>query len=652
MRRLFADSGDTAELVRAQYTAFSKQVPIIYFILVTNTLAVCYSFYGVAPDYLSIFVPGVLCAICVARFIFWLFRDVEKVSDAQARRQIRHLHCVAGFLSVFFVAWALALYQYGDPYGQAQVAFYIGLTVVGCIVCLMQVRSAALLVAVIVNVPYVGFFLLRDSASLRAMAINLALVSVAMMVMLLVYARDFANLVQSRKTLMHKQAETQRLSDENLRLANLDSLTELPNRRRFFGALDEAFARAQDAGNSVSIGVIDLDGFKPVNDTYGHLVGDRLLVEAASRLQAFATAPVYRLGGDEFAVIYEGDASRDGLSMLGARLIDALRAPFVFDPLDVRIGCSVGFASFPNSASSAAQLYERADYALYYAKRYRRGEAVLFSAEHEDEIRAYSAIELALQRADLEAELSMVFQPIVDTETARPIALEALARWTNPTLGDVSPGAFIPVAERNGMIRVLTLILLRKALTSMKSWPEPVKLSFNLSALDISSPEGVLRIVDIIRRSGVDPRQIDFEITETAVTSDFEKALETIKALKALGSGVSLDDFGAGYSSLSHVRSLPLDKIKIDRSFIVDIANSKISHDIVKSLQALCDDIGIVCVAEGVEDAEQVAALASVGCKVAQGYYFSYPIPDTDVGDYLVATKWLRAGGSAGQSAA
>lgn len=642
MRGLFAVSGDNIELVRAQYAAFSKQIPILYFILITNSLAVGYSFYGVAPDYLSLYFPGALCAICAARLIFWLCHGSEKVTDDQAVRHLRQVHVLAAFLSVFFVTWALMLYQYGDAYGRGQVAFYIALTVMGCIACLMQVRSAALLVAVIVDVPYVLYFLVVGNSSLRAMAVNIALVSVAMMVMLFGYARDFANLVDSRKSLMQKQEETQRLSDENLRLANLDSLTELGNRRQFFTMLEAAFARACTHGGRFAIGVIDLDGFKPVNDTHGHIVGDRVLVEASRRLQSFSEAVVYRLGGDGFAVIVEGAVSADQLQALGQHLIGALHAPFLFDPLDVRVGCSVGFAVYPDSAATAAQLYERADYALYHAKRYRRGEAVLFSAAHEEEICQYSAVELALRRADLESELSMVFQPIIDAEAGRPMALEALARWTSPSLGEVSPANFIPVAERNGMIRVLTRVLLQKALASMQSWPGDIRLSFNLSAHDISSAAGVLRIVDIIHRSGVDPRRIDFEITETAIASDFETAQETIRTLKALGAGISLDDFGAGYSSLSHVRSLPLDKIKIDRSFIVDIATNKTSRDIVKSLRSLCDDVGMLCIAEGVEDQEQVAALAGVGCRLLQGFFFSTPIPERDVAAYLAVAAAER----------
>jgi len=638
-RKLFTVSGDNVDLVRAQYAAFSKQIPLLYFILITNSLAICYAFYGVAPNYLSLYIPGVLCLFCASRFIFWIAHDADRVSDERAYRLLQQVNKLAVVLAVFFTAWGLLLYPYGDAHLRGQVAFYIAVTVIGCIFCLMHVRSAALLVALLVNLPFIGYFLLEEQPSLRAMAVNIALVTFAMMVVLFAYYRDFANLVDSRKSLIQKQLETQRLSDENLRLANLDSLTELANRRNFFGALEQVFRDAARASQRLAIGVVDLDGFKPVNDTYGHVIGDRLLIEAARRMELCCEgiATLYRLGGDEFALIVAGDPSEHALIDFGRRLIAVIHAPFYLGELDVRIGSSVGFAVFPDSAGSPARLYERADYALYHAKRHKRGEVILFSEEHEEQIRKYGAIELALHAADLERELCMVFQPIVDTRTGRTLALEALARWTSPLLGEVSPAYFIPVAERSGFIRRLTKVLLRKALAAANEWPEQVRLSFNLSAHDISAADGVLQIIDIIHRSGFNPRRIDFEITETTIAHDFDQACETIRALKALGVGISLDDFGAGYSSLSHVRNLPLDKIKIDRSFVVDITTNEISYNVVKALQSLSADIGVTCVAEGVEIVGQVAALASIGCNLAQGYYFSRPIAEQDVVAYLSA---------------
>lgn len=639
LRRFFTVPGDNMELVGAQYAAFSKQIPLLYFLVIANTLAVCFVLYGLAPVYLTVYMPGALCLFCAVRCVVWIARRNETLSNEEALRTLRAVNRRAVIISAFFVGWALSLYSYGDAYSRGQVAFYIALTVVGCTVCLMHVRSAALLLALTVNTPYIVFFLMAEQASLRAMAVNIALVTAALIATLFGYHRDFANLVYSRISLTEKQAETQRLSDENLRLANQDSLTGLANRRSFFTALNEATARAATTGAPLAIGVIDLDGFKPVNDTYGHLVGDRLLVEAAQRMQTCCdgAASVYRLGGDEFALIVDHDISGDRLAALGRMIIANMRAPFLLGNIDARIGASIGFAVYPDSADTPARLYERADYALYHVKRRHRGEALLFSAEHEEQIRKYGAIELAMQSADFDKELALVFQPIVDARTGQPIALEALARWTSPTLGPVSPATFIPVAERNGMIRQLTKMLLRKALAAAAQWPENIKLSFNLSAHDISAADGVLQIIDIIHRAKIAPRRIDFEITETAIAQDFEQARATIKALKALGAGISLDDFGSGYSSLSHVRALPLDKIKVDRSFIVDIATDKTSHDIVKSLLSLCRDVGIGCVVEGVEREEQLVALREIGCAIVQGYYFSRPIEEPRVAAYLNA---------------
>lgn len=653
-RGLFSISGDNVDLVRAQYAAFTKQIPLLYCVLIANTLAVCFAFYGVAPNHLTLYVPGALCLFCAARLIFWTLHGPDCVDDAQALRLLRQVNVLAAVLSVFFIAWSLSLYPYGDAYGRAHVAFYIAITVVGCIFCLIHVRSAALLVALIVDIPFVIFFAKEPQPNLWAMAVNIALVSFAMVAMVIAYYRDFASLVESRKSLIEKHEETLRLSEENLRLANLDSLTELANRRRFFSALADSFARAALFRERLAIGVVDFDGFKPVNDTYGHVVGDKLLVEAARRMSTCCdgVATLYRLGGDEFALIVPGHLSDEALLAFGQELIASIRAPFGLGEFDVRIGCSAGFAVYPDSADSPVRLYERADYALCHVKRFARGGAMLFSAAHEEQIRNDGAIELALRGADLDRELTMVFQPIVDTKSGETLALEALARWTSPTLGEVSPANFIPVAERSGFIRRLTKVLLRKALAAAREWPRDVKLSFNLSAHDISAADGVLQIVDIIHRSGVDPRRIDFEITETTISDDFEQACETIRVFKTLGVGVSLDDFGAGYSSLSHVRSLPLDKIKVDRSFIVDITTNEISFNIVKSLQSLCFDIDVVCVAEGVELAEQVEALASLGCTVAQGFHFSRPIPEEGLAAFFAANEELRGGAYAGARAA
>lgn len=259
----------------------------------------------------------------------------------------------------------------------------------------------------------------------------------------------------------------------------------------------------------------------------------------------------------------------------------------------------------------------------------------LFSTRHQHRIQQDAAIEQALRKADLEAELSVVFQPIVDTASRRTLAFEALARWHSPAMGTVSPAEFIPVAERTGLITQLTRVLLAKALDTAATWPEAVGLSFNLSIHDLGSEEEVARLVRLVLDSGVDPARIDLEITETAVMQDMEQAQWAAGQLRGLGCGVTLDDFGTGFSSLSRLLALPLTRIKIDRRFVSGIQHSPASLKIVRSLLALSRDMELGCVIEGVEGEEELAILRELGGSLMQGYLFARPMPAADVPAWL-----------------
>ncbi len=346
---------------------------------------------------------------------------------------------------------------------------------------------------------------------------------------------------------------------------------------------------------------MDLDGFKPVNDLYGHATGDALLMEAGNRLREVCGAKLHlaRIGGDEFAVVVADVVDDEELLVAGRRMCDVLRIPFYLGGATVQVSASIGFAIYPDLADNASALFERADYALFRSKRELKGRATLFSREHAAEIHGGATIEQALHAADLERELIVLFQPIIELRTGRTVAFEALARWQSPLVGHVSPAVFIPIAERMGIVTKLTRVLLEKALAAANSWPSDVSLSFNLSAKDISTPEGVMRLIATILASGFDPRRLDLEITETAIMHDFDEAHEAIETLKALGCGICLDDFGTGYSSLTQLHSLPLTKIKIDRSFVTELHVKPASHKIVKSLLALTRDMGLGCVVEG-----------------------------------------------------
>ncbi|MBR0931486.1 putative bifunctional diguanylate cyclase/phosphodiesterase [Bradyrhizobium centrosematis] len=651
--RLFRVPADNPDLMRAQFDAFSKQVPLLYFILMSNTIAVAYTYVNVAPNWLTMIVPTVLTVLAGLRTYWWLRQRHLVRSDADILRNLRATNWLTLPIGTGFTAWSFALYPYGDPFAKSQVAFYMAVTVIGCIFSLMHLRSAALIVTLIVDIPYVLFFFATGEPTLKAIAVNNLLVSGAMVTVLFIYYRDFADLVASRKSLLAQQAATQALSDENFRLANLDSLTELPNRRRFFAELSSAFADAERRHVRVAVGIIDLDGFKPINDNYGHSVGDRVLIEAGRRIrevcEGFGPQRVEfaRLGGDEFGLVVCGHPEDADLTRLGERIGSQVKLPYQLDTAHTGLSCSIGFAVFPDSATTSEALYECADYALYHAKRHQRGRTVTFSSELEAEIRSRGVIENLLRTSDFGAEMELVFQPIVDAMSEHTSGFETLARWHSPRLGWVSPADFIPAAERIGLIRPLTQALLARALATARTWPDDIRLSFNLSAHDVCAAEGILPLISIIEKSGLSPHRIDFEITETAVTFDFVRAQQSIATLKAMGCGISLDDFGTGYSSLSHVHRLPLDKIKVDRSFVAEINENPVSHKIIKSLAGLCDDMEIACVAEGVETRAQLDSLRRLGCDFIQGYYFAKPMPADAIADYLADERQRLDGGGA-----
>ena len=602
----------------------------MYSIVLINAWALAYIFYPTTPVWLSVWIPSGLSLVCAARLLgWWRARHISPAPDA-AREALQRTVKVSFLLTIALAVWALSLFPYGDAYSRGNIAFFIAITGLGVIICLQQLPAAAFIVAIVINCAFVSYFSLLGVTSFVVMAINLALVSVALLLVVKVQFRHFSNAVTAR-------AKLEVANRENASLANRDALTGLPNRRQFFNHLQIAFEESN--GERLAVGIIDLDGFKPVNDLYGHTVCDSLLIEVGQRLSDLVDSNTHisRLGGDEFALTLTNCADDAGLLVLGEKICMALRAPFVLPEATVQVSGSIGFSVYPQLAGNVHQLYERADYALYQGKRANRGHAMLFSSDHVIAIEESHRLEQVLSQADLDTELTVFFQPIIDIQRDQTVAFEALARWNSPELGNVSPADFIPVAERIGLISTLTCSLLKKALAIACNWPEDVRLSFNLSTHDISSSDGVATIVGIILSSGIDPKRVDLEITETAMMYDFSQAKKSIEVFKLLGCGIALDDFGTGYSSLSQLHALPLTKLKIDRSFVSDLHKNPASMKIVKSLLALNYDMEIGCVIEGVETSEELDALRKLGGRLVQGYFYSPPVPEAEISRFLPA---------------
>ena len=448
--------------------------------------------------------------------------------------ELRKLIWLSGIFGVAFSSWSLLLFPYGTAFEQAQVAFYMATTLVGCVFCLMHLRAAALLLLSIVILIFAIFLVFTGYPVFIAMAIDMTLVGVALAVIIQLYCRTFADVVHAQRELQASQQKTQRLSDDNFRLASIDSLTDLPNRRSFFASLRAVSEQALATGGGFNVGLIDLDGFKQVNDIYGHASGDLVLQEVGARLLALAEPGLLfaRLGGDEFGVLVQYKLPNETLVELGQRICEALGQPYRMADNVAELSGTIGWAAFPEAGTTVAQAFERADAALYVGKESRRGTPVIFSTEHETRIRRSSLVTQELRHADLEAELFLAFQPIYDLLTHCPIGLEALGRWHNARLGGVKPEEFIRIAERTELILRITEVLLHKALDEAARWPGDLFLSFNLSTIDISTSARARRLIDIVSASGVPPYRVSFEITETAVTRDLEQTRGALTMIK------------------------------------------------------------------------------------------------------------------------
>jgi diguanylate cyclase (GGDEF)-like protein len=631
---------DNPELIQAKLAAFTRQVPMMYAIVVFNTWALALTFEGAAPRSLTLDLPAALSVICVLRIMSWWRSRNRALRTDQAVSKLRSSIIFASILGVAFCAWSLSLLPYGDDLAKSHVAFFMAVTSIGCAFCLMHLRAAALIVMNFVVIPFAIYFGASDSPIFIAIAFNFVVVTLAVVIMLLGNHKDFEQRVNSEKALLAKQAELQMLSDRNYRNSNTDSLTGLPNRRNFFTELERAIISARITDRRLSLCILDLDGFKTINDVHGHRIGDRLLLEVADRLRAHLDPRTFlgRLGGDEFVMFSDRLQDKQAISNAEQKIVSVFDAPFEIGNVAVRIGCSIGYAQFPDAAQTAEDLFERADYALHFGKQNGRGRVVCFSAEHEATIREASRIDQALLNADLENELWIAYQPIVCANTGRTVSFEALARWRNPELGDVPPMNFIVAAERSGMIAQLTPLLLRKALEGALNWPDNIRISFNLSAEDVGSTLSILKLIAVIQQSRFKPTRIDFEITETGVMRNLAQASQALNALRALGARISLDDFGTGYSSLSCIRELPLDKVKIDRSFISRIDTDPAARLILKTMLGMCSDLGHDCIVEGVETDDQIAFLRKEGASFMQGYAFARPMQGGDVAAYLKRT--------------
>ena len=415
--------------------------------------------------------------------------------------------------------------------------------------------------------------------------------------------------------------------------ADHDALTGLPNRRLFAERTREATESAARPGTAYMILLIDLDRFKPVNDIYGHVAGDAVLCEIASRLKAVVRPDdmVARLGGDEFAIISEVQGSPDELveaaASLASRVIAAVHAPVGLGEHSVDVGASIGIALYPRDGIDPETLLRGADIAMYQAKRAGRGKWLFFEGSMDAEIRDQAQLEGDLRRAIAQETIKPYYQPLVNLADGSLAGFEVLARWDHPERGFVAPEVFIPIAERLGLISPLTFSLLRTACSDARAWPKDLALSINLSAIQITDEFMPVKILAILAETGFPPNRLEIEITESALITELASAKAILTSFQNLGIKVSLDDFGTGYSSMNHLRELKFDKVKIDKSFILSMQSDPESAKIVNAILGLTRSLGLATTAEGIENAEAMRRMIEGGCEFGQGFYFSQAVP-------------------------
>jgi len=427
-------------------------------------------------------------------------------------------------------------------------------------------------------------------------------------------------------------------------LAFTDTLTSLPNRELFYDRLSQLVLLSQREKMAFSLFVMDLDRFKYINDTLGHHVGDQLLAQAGDRIRAVVREAdtIARLGGDEFAALLPKVIDIQGAVIVAERINAALSEPFMIEGNSLHASVSIGMVMFPYHGESQNELMQRADVAMYYAKNNQLGYAL-----YESEIDTHNVLELTLEtelkHAIQNNLLKLFYQPKIFIETGEVYGVEALLRWIHPERGFIPPDSFIPLAEQTGLIHPLTQWVLKTAVEQTRQWHDKgiiINVAINLSAQSLRDPGLVESIATVLQEAGLDPKYLTLELTETAVMSDPKQALEILSALDEKGVMLSIDDFGTGYSSLAYLKRLPVDEIKIDRSFVMEMDEDSNDKIIVQSTIDLAHNMGLKVIAEGIETDQSWQALKALGCDMGQGYFMCRPIDAESLDEWFDSSDW------------
>ena len=626
-------------MLRAQYRSLARLGPYVHGVVILATVALCAAARQRSTLLDGFILPAALVAVSLFRLIFWLkAREcVERQTLDVIRRQIRAARALGPALAIALSLMAAVSTSQG---GVSQLPFALSavwVAIAASAFCLDAFASKASVAIVASTAPLIVAFLTGGADVTIWLAALLIAASFFVVRMLREACRMFAEIVRSRFTIAEEQRAAEDARRAAMTIALTDYLTGLPNRRCFQRLLADRIRTELESAAPFAVGLIDLDGFKPINDSHGHPVGDEVLRQVAARLAKAMDGRgcAVRMGGDEFAILCDGIGARDETIALGEEIQAMFATPFVVEALNISLSSACGFALFPSSAAEPDELVRLTDAALYRAKTLRRGGVAVFDAKAESDAIGRAMLDEGLRRAVAELRIEVVFQPIVDLATGGISGFETLARWNDDALGAIAPSVFIPVAERIGVIDDLSRDLLRKAARAARQWPSDLSLSFNLSASQLSAPTTGLRIVSALKEFGFPPTRFEVEVSEAAIMKNLDVARATIEALRKAGVRVTLDDFGAGASNLAQLRDLPLDKIKIDRSFIDKVCRDPKIAVLTRAIIDMCRRLDLPCVAEGIERQEQLDELRLGGCAGGQGSLFASPMPEAMVAEFI-----------------
>lgn len=539
---------------------------------------------------------------------------------------------LAVVMTLAFEFWCMWIYSSGDAYARGHLTFFLGLTQVSTVFCLMTMRAAAMRVAAVSTLIFAIFFSTVDQGQMIVEAIVLSCVGVGMMIVTHRYNLDFSKLICSQRDLRNRQAETEKLSEENRKIALTDALSGLPNRRQLLLNLDRIDERHTETLDGLAVLFIDLDGFKDINDTHGHQAGDSLIRSLSVRIGHICPphTTLARVGGDEFVILVETPGAAAVAAAMAERIKDEIGLPVLVDRHVLQVGASIGIASNADGNCSSHELLRRADTAMYYVKTGTKGQIAVYTSAMDHGRLRRMAIEAEIGTGLANDEFEVVYQPVVDAHSEHIVATEALIRWPRRPEGMLLPQQFIEIAEATGQIHPLGMFVLERACRDVGPLRD-ITLSVNVSPAQFRDSGFYRHVAHVLEQTRFPPERLQLEITEGYLLSQPETAIQTINAFKAMGLSIALDDFGTGFTSIHYLRTYGFGHVKIDKSLLANLSPDSKASLLVAGAINLARGLDMEVTAEGVETAQQAELLRAAGCNRLQGFLFGRPMPIADL---------------------